>query len=98
MTTKNETAKSLLNNLTPGEIGIIAATLDDLRKHGDDEAYDILTETIFFEISEDMPTSEVLAYHIIHTAKRRLETETTFWGQTWNLAGTDRMTVSIPKS
>lgn len=59
--------------LTPADIGIIASTLDDLRRVGCDDATDTLALTLVIEAALPRAAAEQIAYHVIHARKRRLD-------------------------
>jgi len=65
-------AYEIIENFTPGEIGIIAATLDSVDDLSDDIAVDILTNVIGNEIIPDDPQPDEIAYLIVHNLGREI--------------------------
>ncbi len=65
-------AESFLKALTPGEIGIIASTLDGCACDGDDATVDTLEGVLWVEDIASWPAARELAYHIVHDRNRDL--------------------------
>lgn len=61
-----------LFNLTPADIGILAAALDVATHLGDDDAVDLLAWTVESQIGLDPSEAEQLAYAIVHEHGRKL--------------------------
>ena len=64
-------SEATLQNLSPGELGILASTLDSVAHVGDDAATDTLDRVIFAEGISDAD-SFPLAYYIVHDRQRDL--------------------------
>ena len=65
------TLETTLRDLSPGELGILASTLDSVMGDGDDHATDTLDRVIFDEGIADAG-SFPLAYYIVHDRQRDL--------------------------
>jgi len=62
-----------LSRLSVGEIGQLAAILDDCGPLGDDDATDHLCQAGLAEgVFTDEAIAHAVAYHLIHGTKRRL--------------------------
>ena len=64
--------ESFLKALTPGEIGVIASTLDGCSGAGDAATVDTLEGVIWVEDIAGWPAAHDLAYHIVHDRQRDL--------------------------
>lgn len=61
------------NHLTPADKGILAACIEDIARLGDDDGFEEMALVVEYEIGfSDQGEARDLAYHIVHTLKRRL--------------------------
>lgn len=61
-----------LDKLTPSDLGILQATLDDCLQISDDSTSRVLMDVIYDNLMASELEYEDLAYHIVHNLNRRL--------------------------
>lgn len=65
--------QATFDKLTPSDLGILQAVLDDCRQMSDDITVDMLTCIIEDNLMADPLEYQEFAYHIVHGINRRLE-------------------------
>lgn len=67
------TTRKSFEALTPADLGILAAAIDDAAHLGDDDAVEEIALVVEYEIGfSDQGEARELAYDIVHRMKRRL--------------------------